>query len=165
MDALAPADLYEHDFYAWTQDQAARLRALGARNDGVDVENLAEEVEGLGKSDRRAAGKLIEQALIHLMKLAHHPARENRAHWRAELRGFRGQIADIFVDSPSLHAHRAEIAAPRWDRAQRIFLDGLEADGHDPRRAAAALRSGAYFDLDAEVLNEDWFPPDAAAEE
>jgi type II secretory pathway component PulM len=162
MDGLGTPDLYDRDFYAWTQDQAARLRALAARNDGLDAANLAEEVEGLGRSDRRAAGSLIEKLLLHLLKLAWHPAMENRAHWRAEVRAFRGDIADIFADSPSLRAARAEIAAPRWRRAARAFLDGLEAEGHDPRRVATALREdGAYFDLDTEVLNEDWFPPPA----
>ncbi len=160
MDGIAPADLYERDFYAWTQDQAARLRAMAPRNDGLDPENLAEEVESLGRSDRRAAGSLIEAILLHLLKLRFHPGQEARAHWRSELRGFRGQLADIFADSPSLRAQRGEIARPRWTRAARNFLDGLEDQGIDGRLAAASLGDPdqPYFDLDAEVLNEAWFP-------
>lgn len=47
---------YDRDWFAWTQDQAARLRAWPEhlRPTGLDVENLAEEVEDMGKSQRRA---------------------------------------------------------------------------------------------------------------
>jgi len=161
MDGMAATDLYERDFYAWTQDQAARVRALGARNDGLDVENVAEEIESLGKSDRRAAGKLTARIIEHLLKLRWHPSDRDRPHWRAEVREFRAQLDDILADSRSLRAQRDAIAAPHWKRVARSFLDRLEADGHDPAPARLALRSPdrPYFDLDAEVLNEDWFPP------
>jgi hypothetical protein len=160
MDGIAPADLYERDFYAWTQDQAARLRALGARNDGLDVENLAEEVESLGKSDRRAAESLLGNIIDHLLKLRLHPDQRARRQWMAEVKAFRRQLSRILRDSPSLRARRAELASEEWRTAARAFLDGLEADGFDRRAAEVAIGDPdqPFFDLDAEVLNEAWFP-------
>jgi Domain of unknown function DUF29 len=56
----------EADFYQWTQAQAAALRAKdwGA----LDLENLAEEIESLGRSERRAIAHQLERVLIHLLK-------------------------------------------------------------------------------------------------
>ena len=163
MDGLATPDLYDHDFYAWTQDQAARIRALGARNDGLDVENVAEEIESLGKSQRAAVGSLLTQLVAHLLKLRFLPHEGSRPHWRVEVRAFRRNIAREFRNSPSLRAHRHEIAAEIWEDVADDFLARLEADDHDARPAAAALGDirQPYFDLDAEVLNPDWFPDPA----
>lgn len=160
MDGIAPADLYERDFYAWTQDQAARLRALGGRNDGLDVENVAEEIEDLGKSDRRAAESGIANILLHLLKLRFHLDRSYRGHWMTEVIEFRRQVARVFRDSPSLRARRHALAADEWRASARAFFVRLGADGHDVRGVAVRLGDigKPYFDLDAEVLNEDWFP-------
>ena len=160
MDTLAPADLYEHDFYAWTQDQAARVRALGARNDGLDVENVAEEIESLGKSQRSAVRNLLFQLITHLLKLRFHPDQRSRKHWRGEVMNFRQQLRREFKDSPSLRARRHEIATEAWEDVADDFPRRLEADDFDPNPAILAL-SGAErrpFDLDTEVLNQDWFP-------
>ncbi len=88
------ASLYDKDWYAWTQDQAARLRELPAasRPNGLDVENLAEEVESMGASQRRAIRSLLEQLYIHLLKMAFHPASNALLHWQAKVDGFRIQI-------------------------------------------------------------------------
>jgi hypothetical protein len=165
MDGIAPADLYERDFYAWTQDQAARLRALGARNDGLDVENLAEEVESLGRSQQTKMRSLLARILEHLLKLRFHPDQLARKHWQKEVIAFRQALGREFEDSPSLRARRHALAAQEFRRALRGFLAGLEADGFEPRAAEAAIGDPAhpYFDLDAEVLNEAWFPDPPAA--
>lgn len=160
MDGVTPADLYERDFYAWTQDQAARLRALAGRDAGLDAENIAEEIESLGRSDRRAASSLIGNIIETLLKMRFHPAQEHRAHRRSEVRTFRNNLERILKDSPSLRARRHEIAAEMWGVAARDFLDRLEAAGHDQRPARAAIGDldQPFLDLDAEVLNEEWFP-------
>ena len=68
------ASLYDRDFFAWTQDQAALLRAWPEhlRPNGIDIENLVEEVESLGKSDRRAIESLLELVVLHFLKLEFH---------------------------------------------------------------------------------------------
>jgi Domain of unknown function DUF29 len=50
---------YDTDFYRWTQTQAAALRAKDFAT--LDLENLAEEIESLGRSDRRAIVSHLER--------------------------------------------------------------------------------------------------------
>jgi hypothetical protein len=163
MDGVPPGDLYDRDFYAWTQDQAARLRALGKRNDGLDVENVAEEIESLGKSDRRAAESLIRKLVLHLLKLRLDPDPLPRRRWQGEVDEFRNQLAKIFRDSPFLRARREEMAAEEWKAMRNLARRRLARDETDVVAARILASEALPFDLDAEVLNEDWFPPPPAA--
>jgi hypothetical protein len=74
------SELHERDFYAWTQAQAALLRAWpeALRPNALDIANLAEEIEDLGRSERRAIASLIERIVIHLLKLRCHPDQASR---------------------------------------------------------------------------------------
>jgi hypothetical protein len=160
-------ELYERDFYAWTQDQAALLRAWpeALRPNALDLNHLAEEIEDLGRSQRRAARSLLLQVVQHLLKLRLHPDRQSERHWKKEVNGLRDQLRDVFVENPSLRAARAELAADLWARAAGSLRRDLDLDGFDSRAAMASLPDPAepYFDLDREVLAEDWFPPPPAA--
>jgi hypothetical protein len=89
---------YDDDFYAWTQAQAAALRAKAW--EALDLDNLAEEIESLGKSDRRAVQSHLKVLLQHLLKCAYQPP--PHASWRANIREARRQIELILDDSPSL---------------------------------------------------------------
>ncbi|WP_187830420.1 DUF29 domain-containing protein [Siccirubricoccus phaeus] len=161
------AELHERDFHAWTQDQAARLRAWpeALRPNALDIASLAEEIESMGRSQRGAAQSLVQQIILHLPKLRGHPAQEYQRRWQKEIDSLRDQIGVIFEENPSLRVRRAEIAATVWARALRIFQRDLRRDGLDPRPALAWLAEPeeACFDLDAEVLAEDWFPPPPGA--
>jgi hypothetical protein len=89
---LAIDDLYERDFYVWTQEQAAALRAAGksgGRSNAVEWERLAEEVEDLGKSEYREAASYVTRILEHFFKLAWTQRDEPKAGWRAEIDVFR----------------------------------------------------------------------------
>ena len=72
------AELYDDDFFLWTQEQAAALRRAKESNLRLDWENLAEEIESLGKSDRRQLRSQIRRILRHLFKLEASPASEPR---------------------------------------------------------------------------------------
>jgi hypothetical protein len=76
--------LYDEDFYAWTQEQAAALRALRGDN-RLDIEHLAEEIEDLGKSDLYAVESYVQQIMAHLLKLDYSGFDLSRRHWRAEI--------------------------------------------------------------------------------
>lgn len=73
-----PTALYEEDFYAWTKNQAAALRRLAAQrwNGPLDLANLAEEVEDLGKTERNAVRSRLRRIIEHGLKLEHSPAPE-----------------------------------------------------------------------------------------
>jgi hypothetical protein len=93
--------LYDEDFVRWTEEQAAALRRAksqsltGTRGSNLplDWENLAEEIESLGKSDRRELRSQITRVLRHLLKLEASPAAEPRAGWRATKRERKSRVS------------------------------------------------------------------------
>src|SRR5437868_15139225 len=85
-------ELYDRDFFLWTQEQAAALRALKDSNLPLDWENLAEEIESLGKSDRRQLSSQIRRILRHLLKLEVSPALDPRPGWRSTICNSRSEV-------------------------------------------------------------------------
>jgi hypothetical protein len=75
MAKVLERSLYQTDYYAWTRQQAAELRALAAArvNSTLDLENLAEEVESLGRSDLNTVRRQVQRIIEHLLKLEHRP--------------------------------------------------------------------------------------------
>lgn len=76
--------LYDEDYYAWTQAQAAELRRMLQRKIGtaLDLAHLAEEVEDLGHSERDAVRSQVRRIIEHLLKLEHSPASKPRDGWK-----------------------------------------------------------------------------------
>jgi hypothetical protein len=114
---------YEHDFYTWTQAQAAALRAKDWA--ALDIENVAEEIESLGRSDRRAITHQLERLLLHLLKWvyqAQERARRGRS-WRGSIRQARQAIADLIEESPSLRDLPAERLARAYIRARAQAME------------------------------------------
>lgn len=105
----AAAPEYEADFHAWLTDQGRRLRGL--RVPGLDSVNLAEEIESLGRSDRREVASRLSVLLAHLLKWQHQPAARSGS-WRATILEQRQRIEAVLEDSPSLRATVAP-AVPR----------------------------------------------------
>jgi hypothetical protein len=83
------ATLYDEDFYAWTQQQAAALRTHFRGDNRIDVEHLAEEIEDLGKSELKALESQVVNILTHLLKLDYSSLDWPRNHWRQEVFAFR----------------------------------------------------------------------------
>jgi hypothetical protein len=101
MAEAAKLDLYERDFYAWTQDQAARLRAMG-RHNAIDVEHLAEEIADLGKRERRAFAHNIMRALQHLVQASVAVSGELETKWLDEVQDHLVHARSLLADSPVL---------------------------------------------------------------
>jgi hypothetical protein len=97
-------DLYDADFALWSERQAALLRRMsnGERvNDQVDWGNVAEEIESLGRNDRREIRSRLRVICEHLLKWRFQPeARSNS--WRSSISIARDEIADLIEESPSL---------------------------------------------------------------
>jgi Domain of unknown function DUF29 len=91
--------LYDTDFYQWTQAQAAHLRAK--EWPALDVDNLAEEIESLGASDRRALRSYLMRLSQRLLKWRYQPQRRGGS-WQQSIDNSRLQIELILEDSPSL---------------------------------------------------------------
>jgi Domain of unknown function DUF29 len=91
--------LYEQDFYQWTQQMATVLR--NGHFDQLDIENIAEEIESLGRSDRRELKSRLTILLMHLLKWHYQPEQRSNS-WRATITEQRIRILDLLLESPSL---------------------------------------------------------------
>lgn len=140
-------DLYEHDIATWSEQQSALLRLLasGERVNGIDWENVAEEIESVGRSEVKSVESLLNMALIHAFKLAHWPGHPAADGWAGEVVNFLAQARDRF--EPAM-ARRIEAAA-LLERARRAVAK-LEMTGH----AKLPLEPGRAASLD-ELLGED----------
>ena len=87
--------LYDEDFVRWTEEQAAALQQAKGSNLPLDWENLAKEIESLGRSDRRELRSQITRILRHLLKLEVSPAAESRAGWRSTIRDAQSEIEGV----------------------------------------------------------------------
>jgi Domain of unknown function DUF29 len=159
-----PALLHDKDFVLWTETQAAALRAAaqGKSNQPLDWGNLAEEIESLGRSDRRELRSQIYRIVRHLVKLQFSPAVEPRRGWREAIRDGRKQAQLILVDSPGLMPRLEEfVSEESGDAIERAITD-LEEYGDLAPATEPALRA-AHYTVD-QVIG-DWFPldPDGTA--
>ena len=91
--------LYEQDFYQWTQEQAALLRA-GALSQ-IDVENLIEEIESMGKSQKRALESRLTVLIMHLLKWDYQPEYQSRS-WKSTIVIQRKEIHRLVRMNPGL---------------------------------------------------------------
>src|SRR5436305_2048083 len=92
-----PGPDYDDDFYAWTQYQAGVLRGMRRADNRLDRDRLAEEIEDLGKSDRRAVRSQIVRIIEHLLKLEYSPAVEPRFDWMASIVEARRTLIDTMT--------------------------------------------------------------------
>ncbi len=126
--ATKPAKLYDQDFYAWTQEQAAVLREHFRGDHRLDVEHLAEEVEDLGDSELQAVESFVEQIIAHLLKLDYSGQSDPRTHWRAEVLNFR-RNADRKM-SPTIRRKVETDLEGRYARGREIAAVGAMV--HEP---------------------------------
>ena len=98
--------LYEEDFYAWTQAQAKLLREK--RWDYPDFENLVEEVRSVGVSERREIKSRLRALMWHLLEWKYQPGRRGGI-WSGSISEQRSQLKDVLKDSPSLKRYPAKI--------------------------------------------------------
>ena len=111
--------LYETDFYEWSLEQAAKLRAMAAArvNSELDLENLAEEVESMAGSDRRELGSRLRIILVHLIKLAYCFYPDPRQTWIDSVRAQRQSLDILFDQSPSLRRLASDALDKQWPKA------------------------------------------------
>ena len=106
---------YEQDLFAWANDQAVRLR--DTRPKGIDWENLAEEIESVGRSQKTEIRNRLRILLIHLLKWQHQPRRRS-ASWQSTISEQRISIEGVIEDSPSLRRYPSEILATAYESAR-----------------------------------------------
>ena len=144
--------LYERDFVAWTRQQADLLRRAAAVSPATDLDfaNLAEEIESLGKRDRRALAAQLARITGHLLKLQHAQAEQPRAGW--EVDAHRSKARRILADSPGLKAELEALLGESYDDGRRFAARSLRTDpGPEP------LPETCPYSLE-QILDRDWWP-------
>ena len=151
--------LYDEDFVAWTEQQAQALRsaALGSTNQRLDWENLAEEIEDLGRSVRHELRGQLTRIQRHLIKHGHSPAKYPRRGWRESVREARSEIETLMNENPSLKGELGRFAAEQLPQAIKLAAADLDDYGELDLTRRRAVQSTS-FTLD-EVLG-DWLPPE-----
>jgi len=122
--ALAPGEeperaAYERDFYSWSIEQARHLR--DGRFHALDRENLAEEIESLGREQFNKLVSALRVLMLHMLKWDHQPARRSRS-WVLSIKQQRFEINNVLDDNPGLKPRVAEAIARAY-RGARIDAD------------------------------------------
>ena len=107
--------LYESDFYAWANEQAALLRA--GKLSAADIENIAEEIESMGRSEKRELISRLTVLLMHLLKWRHQPGGRCTSR-QLTIEVQRQDVADHLADNPSLKAKLSETMESAYSRAR-----------------------------------------------
>ncbi len=154
---IEDADLYERDFVAWTEEQAARIRAAAGTHPNllIDWDRVAEEIEDLGKSTARELQSRLTTIIEHLLKLQHSPAEEPRAGWLETVVRERTKAENLLEENPSLRAKLGVLLRRSNRDAAKTVRTGLEA-----RReiGPAEARSLGIPELTPDQVLGDWFP-------
>ena len=143
------ADLYEQDFFEWTQTTADLIRA-GKWYD-LDREALAEEVESLGKSQQRELGSRLDVLVMHLLKWRYQPSgRQQGPSWRSTIRTQRRELRRLLLQNPSL---RPQVPTVLRDSYPDARLDASDETG----LPLATCPETCPWTPD-QVLDEDFWP-------
>ena len=138
---------YDTDFYAWTQAQAAALRAKDLA--ALDLDHLAEEIDALGNEQRHAVRSHLRVLLWHLLKWAYQPDHRTPS-WRTSIRNARTEITDRLDDYPSLRPHVPALLTAAYRPAR-----GLAAD--ETGLPLASFPGICPWPVD-QVLDEEFWP-------
>jgi Domain of unknown function DUF29 len=125
---------YEEDFYAWTVEQSRLLRS--GELSAIDAANIAEEIESMGRSDRREIQNRLTVLLTHLLKWQSQPAMRSSS-WSRTIREQRRQLDKLLQESPSLRPFVSEALSEvyrdaREDAAEETGLPEMEFTAQCP---------------------------------
>ena len=141
------SQLYETDFYAWTQEQAKFLRDRNWEN--VDILNLVEEIESLGKQERQELRNRLGILLGHLLKWEFQPSHRSKS-WVATIREQRYRILELLAESPSLKPYLPEALSKAYEYGLALAVRETSLDYKD-------FPSECLYSLE-QVLDADFLP-------
>ena len=146
-----PPELYERDYYAWIRKQIRAIRER--RLEEVDWTNVAEEMDDLGKSEKRSVEPHIARIIEHLLKLSYTPERPrrlNRRGWEITVREARRQLGRLFDESPSLRRKTREVFPHAYQGGRNAVLIATTL-------SEAVLPESSPWSLE-QVLDEGFIP-------
>jgi Domain of unknown function DUF29 len=147
--------LHETDFNSWTQQVAQLLR--DRRFDEIDIETLAEEVEGLGKSERRAISSYLAVLLTHLLKWKYQPSGrqytaegEPKGSWAGSIASSRIELQTLLAENPSLQSFPDQALGQSYRNAVKVA---------NKETGLKSFPEVCPFTIE-QILDENWWPND-----
>jgi hypothetical protein len=139
-----PDKLYERDFNLWIEKMAIALRNRDLKT--MDWNNLLEEIEDMGKSEKRSLESYLERLVEHILKLKYWETEKERnyKHWQVEVVSFRNRIFRLIDRSPSLKNYMQEVYP-------RIFNDAVSAQSIE-----FTIPQDSFVEL-KQILEKDYF--------
>ncbi len=110
---------YDTDFYLWTQQQAALLRHGEFNRVDLDIENIAEEIESMGRREKHSIRSYLFNVMLHLLKWRYQPERRGTS-WNLSIRNGRHQIDRLMEDSPSLRPQLETLISKEYPQARKM---------------------------------------------
>lgn len=117
--STSASTLYEKDLYAWTQEQTELLRNYQWSQ--LDLPNLIEEIESLGKQQRQELRNRLSVLIAHLLKWEYQPQRRSRS-WLATIRVHRRDILRLLEDNPSLKSCLEDILLEAFENSRDLAM-------------------------------------------
>ena len=145
--AMSIQNLYEMDFYAWTQEQAALLH--NHQWSQLDLPNLIEEIESLGKQQRQELRNHLSVLIGHLLKWEHQPQCRSRS-WLATIRIQRLDVSELLEENPSLKPYLGEALQKAYRKGVVLAIE--ETDLPD-----CTFQQECSYSL-TEILDDHFFP-------
>lgn len=146
---MAVQELYDRDFFEWTQRNAKLLKqgcfAL------ADIPHIAEELVDMGLSDKREVESFLRHLMVRLLKWHMQPRRRNRS-WLGSIADSRAQLKGIFKQSPSLKQHAANAVG-------QVYPDARHQAALETGLARDSFPSDCPYSF-AQLVDADFFPQD-----
>lgn len=147
-------ELYETDFYAWTQEQAELLKQQEWSQ--LDLPNLIEEIESLGKQQRAELRNRLKVLIGHLLKWEYQASKRSRS-WLSTIRIQRFDIAELLEENPSLKPYLQEAL-------QAAYVKGLALASGETNLPKKMFPTSCPYRLE-EILRDGFYPGEPAADE
>lgn len=140
-------NLYETDFYAWTQQQAKLLKIKAWSE--IDTANLISEIESLGRKERQELRNRLGALIGHLLKWQYQPHRRSNS-WLATIREQRRRLEDLLLENPSLQPYLPETL-------DRAYQDGVDLAVRETNLPYETFSPTCNYILE-QILNAQFLP-------
>lgn len=149
---MAASRLYDSDFYAWANEQATLLRE--GKLAQADIEHIAQEIESMGKTEKRELASRLKILILHLLKWRFQPLKRT-ASWEVSITVQRHELEDHLADNPSLKPLIANIVT-------KAYRDALLSAMLETGLLQSAFPDACPWSFD-EMMAEDFWPQDPSA--
>ncbi len=146
--------LYETDFYAWIQEQANLLR--DHQWSQLDLSNLIEEIESLGRQQRAELRNRLSVLIGHLLKWEYQPDRRSRS-WLNTIRIQRIDTLELIEENPSLKPYLQEVL-------QKAYIKGIVLASGDTNLPVKTFPQDCLYTLD-DILSDRFYPGEPATDD